>query len=407
MSVWLLLLLLPVLAFAELPPYRPYKGPIKPGLVITRDNLPQYEAELKKLLPPSKHHWYLDLGVRAGRVTMPIVPMKAWPLSRGVLEATRRYAGQARVGPHGELLGWTAGVPFPHPKTALELAWDCYPDISRACSHDDTLFACWFGLFKEDRYEKHFCWELRKKKYMGRCDIPPIPCMPEAKSRGVLSKESIVITRPHEVRGFIQLRVRYWALDKGDECYSYIPALRRIRRMTGADLTDPLLGSDCIQDDFEVWRQKLNPKMTFRVLERRDFLVPRWYTEKPSYDRRRHGPVFQVDWELRPCWVMEIMTNDPDYAYSKRVVYLDAVPIEKGGTFILYWGEEYDQRGRMWRANGQGAPSDDGRGFKNLFGWMYMNVLAHHYTIMYGDPSFPNLDPSQAFTVKGLLRRVH
>ena len=239
---------------------------------------------------------------------------------------------------------------------------------------------------------------------MGRCEVPPIPRMPEAETMGIGSKESIIVTDPHEVKGFIQLRNRYWDVEKPDDCYAYIPAIRRVRRLTGSDLTDPLLGSDCVPDDFEVWRQKMDSKMTFQILERRDFLVPCTYTEKPDYDFNKNRCCFPVEWEIRPLWILKLNVNDPGYVYSHRIMYVDSVPIEKGGTFLLYWGDEYDHKGRLWKANGQGAPSDDGKGMKNLFAWMYMNHQTDHYTVMYGHPEYPLLDPSKAFSIKGLLR---
>ena len=403
------------LGAAELPPYQKYQGPIKPGIVITKKNFDTYLPELQKLLPVSKVKWY-GMGVREGLVTMPIVKTTYVLPTKGQQEATRKYAGAARVGPNNDLLNWTAGVPFPEPRNAQEVAWNCYPTISRTSAHDDLLFISAFYLFKGTKYEKHFIWDLWDRKYRGRADIPPLGDMPEFTERGISFKESILIYEPNEVRGFIQLRIRYWDMAKADECYAYIPAIRRVRRLTGADLTDPLLGSDCVPDDFEVWRQKLDPKMKIRVLEHRDFLVPRTYVgmeNKPAYDYKKHGPCYPIEWEIRPQWVLEIMINNPDYVYSKRIIYVDAVPLDQGGSYLLYWGEEYDQKGRLWKANGQGAPAANKEGFKNLFLWMYMNCQTDHYTVMDGypayvkgfDKTFP-LKEDEAFSIKGLLKRA-
>ncbi|HLA28753.1 MAG TPA: DUF1329 domain-containing protein [Syntrophales bacterium] len=404
------------LGAAELPTYQKYEGPIKPGLVITKENFDTYLPELQKLLPTSKLKWY-GMGVKEGLVTMPIVKTTSpRAISKGQLEATKKHAGTARVGADNQLYDWTAGMPFPEPKNALEIAWNLYPLIARHDTADDLLFFSKFLLFKNTKYEKQFTWDLFNRKCRGRTDFAPLGNLPDFTERGIALRESLIIYEPNEVRGFIQLKVRYWAIDKADECYAYIPAIRRVRRLTGSDLTDPLLGSDTIPDDFEVWRQKLDSKMKFRVLERRDFLVPRIYVgieNKPAYDYKKHGSCFQVDWEIRPQWVLEIMINDPDYAYSKRVIYADATPLDQGGYTMLYWGEQYDQKGRMWRANGNSAPADSKEGFMNLFNWMYMNYQTDHYTVMDGypayvkgfDKAFP-LKEEEAFSIKGLLKRA-
>ena len=185
--------------------------------------------------------------------------------------------------------------------------------------------------------------------------------------------------------------------------------------MTGADLTDPMLGSDCVFDDFEVWRQKFNSRMKIRVLEHKDMLVPRVYIgleNKPAYDYKKHGPCFQVEWEIRPQWVLEIMLNDPDYAYSKRNVYFDAVPLDQGGEYYAYWGEQYDQKGRLWKACGM-FPGGNKKGFKGLFFAVYLNYQTDHYTVMDGvpayvkdfDKTFP-LKEDECFSIKGLLKRA-
>ncbi|MDP2725328.1 MAG: outer membrane lipoprotein-sorting protein, partial [Syntrophales bacterium] len=287
----------------------------------------------------------------------------------------------------------------------------------RSNNHDDATYPRhWFGSFKGTKYEKHFAWTILYRKYRARTDIPPLGDMPDFKDRGIAFKEAIIIYEPNEVRGFIQLRIRYWDIDKSDECYAYIPAIRRVRRLTGADLTDPLLGSDIIPDDFEVMRQKFTPKMKFKVLEQRDFLVPRIYVgmeNKPAYDFKKHGPCFQVEWELRPMYVLEIMINNPEHVYSKRMLYVDATPMDQGGSYFCYWGEAYDQKGRVWRVNGAAPRGGNKEGYINLFNWEFTNYQTDHYTVLDGypayvkdfDKAFP-LKEEDAFSIKGLLKRA-
>ena len=99
-----------------------------------------------------------------------------------------------------------------------------------------------FLLFKGSKYEKYYVWNLWNMKYRGRTELPPLGDMPDFTERGICLRESIMISEPNEVNGFIQLRNRYWDINKADECYAYIPPLRRVRRMTGTDLTDSCLG---------------------------------------------------------------------------------------------------------------------------------------------------------------------
>lgn len=394
----------------DFPPYEPYKGTIKPGVTITKENLPQYEEELKKLLPPGRHHWFFELGLKPGRITVPVQEVEFFPPKAGYRKWTERSRGKCSIGDGNELLNWEAGIPFPEPKNALEVGWNCYPEIAHATSAEDMhMKKTVLSLYNRNgKYEKHFAWLHYKKKYRGRTDIPPIPQMPEATGRGILSKESLVVIEPHEVRGFIQLRTRYWNVEDDDDSYAYLPALRRLRRLTGADVCDPMLGSDLPQDDYETWRQKLDGKMEFKLIALRDFLVPATYDERWSEDLAR-GPCFQINWEIRPCLVLDIITNDPNYMYSRRRLYVDATT---EGNWIIWWGENFDQRGRMWRALGvtpvahlRGTTPDlqKIRGFRNLWGYVITNEITHHYTIAVGDPVFFAIEP-KFFNIKTLLR---
>src|SRR3990170_3280927 len=100
----------------EIPPYQKYTGPIKPGIVITKENFDTYLPELQKLLPPSQLKW-LGMGVKEGLITMPIVKT-TFPrvFTKGQMEATRKYAGAVRVRADNRLLNFVAGIPFPEPK---------------------------------------------------------------------------------------------------------------------------------------------------------------------------------------------------------------------------------------------------------------------------------------------------
>lgn len=399
------LLLIPLnLSAKQVAGYEKYQGIIKPGVIITKENLSQYESELKKLLPPSRYYWMIELSLKKGLVTVPIQETEYFSPSPGFIAASKKNIGKCKIGPNGELLNWEAGTPFPQATIAPEIAWNCYPEVSHACSHDDLIFDASYNFYnKKGEYEKHFTWILYKKKYRGRTDIPPVPSMPEAKSKGILSKESIVVTQPHDVKGFVQLRLRYWDMKKDDAVYSYLPALRRIRRLTGSDVCDPIMGSDMPYDDYETWRQKLTPKMAFTLLGKKDFLVPATYTQMPK-DLHK-GVSYQVNWEIRPLHVLEVVTNDPDYMYSKRVLYIDAT---SEGNWTIYWGENYDQAGRLWRALGTTPPAHEtwnGKsGFRNLYGYVITNLLTNHFSNPVGDPEWRALDPAKAFSIKEILR---
>jgi len=42
-------------------------------------------------------------------------------------------------------------------------------------------------------------------------------------------------------------------------------------------------------------------------------------------------------------YIVEVLSKDPDYIYSKRVWYIDPE------TYIIHWQEIYDELGRYWK----------------------------------------------------------
>ncbi len=200
------------------------------------------------------------------------------------------------------------------------------------------------------------------------------------------------------------IRTQYLDIYKDDDVYAYIPAIRRVRRFTGSDVQDPLVGTDVITDDFACWYQKINPKMTFKSLGVKNFLTPvRWKTQKI----RKVNPFFVPEegqkWEIRPLAVLEVNINDPNYVYSKRVLYVD----KEDGLFTIYYSQMYDQQGRLFRTWNISFFWDP---VKHYMMWalaLTHNYLSDHSTsvIMDGIPNDPEMTADR-FTIRWLIGRA-
>ncbi|MDY6863023.1 MAG: DUF1329 domain-containing protein [Thermodesulfobacteriota bacterium] len=374
---------------------------VKPGVVITKKNYTQYLSELKKLLPQAIFPTQIN-GIKNGWITMPIVKKEYPPFNIEYIEASKKNLGKFNVDSGNKVIGrqsWIAGAPFPNPKTGAELAWSTY---RRAQYADDiSMFADFLLFDKNSRMERKFKWYCPKKNWVGRFAYPPIPEIPG--NNGEINwKCAIVILEPFDVRGFSMIRTRYEDIDKNDGVYSYIPAIRRIRRLTGADVTDPMLGSDCIYDDFEIWFQRITSKQTFNMREKEILFTRRYFEEKPMDAIKRN--CFQLEWEVIPVWILEIDTNDPDYAYSKRIIYI----CKEGGSFTLPYSENYDQKGRMYRTNFHvhRIVPHKGRFYHDVgYNYLYRNCINGHTTAMDQYPIWRDTNNTlKVYTFKTLLK---
>jgi len=240
---------------------------------------------------------------------------------------------------------------------------------------------------------------------MGRTFFPPTPEIP-GNNGEIIWKEAMFVFDPFDIKGFTQIRIHYEDIYRADDTFSYIPAIRRIRRLTGSDVTDPVLGSDSCYDDFEGWHEKLKPIMTFKILGVRNILMPQRCVKKPPEPFRIMN-CYQIDWEVRPCWILQIDENDPSYAYSKRIFYID----KDDGIAAIRYTENYDQKGRPWRSWAFNLLYYQLKTHLTSFdGDIYKDHISGHSSLLDMDPVDYNLDkiliPEDWFTIRGLLKKA-
>ncbi|MDY6862132.1 MAG: DUF1329 domain-containing protein [Thermodesulfobacteriota bacterium] len=391
---------------------------IKPGIVITKANYEKYKPELKKLLSPVTFTHYVN-GLKNGWITMPIVKTGDYLAPDGYLKLTASNTGKYKVGENNRLIGleekskligwpWRGGAPFPDPETGTELGWDIY--YRYACNRDEFQLHNDFNYYNNNgSMERKIVNYFFGKVFNGRCTIPPIPEIPG--NNGLVHwKVAMLVTEPFDVKGFIMLRINYEDIFKPDDVFTYIPALRRLRRLTGADVTDPMLGSDACYDDFEMWQQKFGPELVFHEPLVGNLLVNK-FTNIYDFPGRRKGWIkgncFQTDWEIRPVWIMSVDMNMSDYNYSKRVFYIE----KEDRTFLIHAEDNYDMKGRLWKgANAVGVTIQPGTRQRTWHGGMYKNHISGHTSLSDFSPIEPKLDqvriPYEFFSVKGLLRKA-
>ena len=336
-------------------------------------------------------------GIKREFITLPIINTQKYPQGKFFNSATKKYHSSCRLNKKGELVGWVAGLPFPEPNSALELMWNV---DRRNITTDQIIFYCTFRLFSKGEPERTFRWCYRNYYYTGRVYVPPIPEVPGNKGL-VRVKESMLIVDPYDVRDFCLLRARYEPLYKPDDVYSYVPAIRRVRRLTGSDVCDPVLGSDLMYDDFEGIRQRFTPNMKFKMYNK-DMLCRKHYLMNEKGIKINKDAV-QSFWEIRPIYILVVDIGDPDYMYSKRVIAVE----KQRKTAVVHGFDGYDQRGRLMRSQEAVVNAMMPKTYENAI-WRcgkFINHLTGHTTIMPFETIFadPENNPN-VFTFRYLLR---
>ncbi len=152
---------------------------------------------------------------------------------------------------------------------------------------------------------------------------------------GADGDKSIVRFRsPAEVKGVAALTHEH--PDATDDSWLYLPATKRVRRISGANKTASFQGTEFTYED-----------LSNRIVDKYDWR----FVEERALDR---------DGEPAPVYVVEAVPRDPDSGYSKLVVYLHREHwrqeridfYDRAGTLlkVLRFGEWEHLHGRFWRA---------------------------------------------------------
>jgi hypothetical protein len=216
----------------------------------------------------------------------------------------------------------------------------------------------------------------------------------------------ILVTDPFDMAGTAMMTWRFQT-DKPDTLFGYVPAIRRVRRMTPAGRSDSLFGTDFVRDDgnWTGFDGKIS-EFNWKLLGEREMLaeflsidvVKAVRNERGAWKAEDNGPekpVFGYEkngwqgaawwntkavWVKRPVWVIEGTAKNPYYNYGKMIFYIDKE------LHIGYWKEIYDRSGKYWKTNSMSAffmESEDKSFRANLIGyWRIVDEIKNHATLV-------------------------
>ena len=366
---------------------------VQPGDVIGKDNL----AAARELVGPGVA-WCVEHGM-----VMKIVPTKKVEWPRAYREATEVNSAQVRIAAdRNELQNYVAGMPFPNidvndPDAAMKIMWNYQ---YKPLLTDDVLMRdfqvpsgpmTFTSAMVPDR--EFMIGDLRRLYYNGRLFVDPKPELPNPDA--VRYKEILSpIVNPFDMKGVGQLGIRYLSAARQDDTWLYVPAIRRIRRMSTAQRSDSLFGQDTDQDSYWGFSGHI-AWSDWKLLGVRDVLGV-VHRENFRPQRCPGGADFAYcdNWEKRKAYVIEGVSKLPQYAYGKRVLYIDAE------AWIVLNSDIYDKRGELWKVwmeffsyRKQATPAskvvyDDEMGFTSA---VMIDIQMNHATIiMIPGPASPD-----------------
>ncbi|MEW6440046.1 MAG: DUF1329 domain-containing protein [bacterium] len=379
---------------------------VAPGDIVDSTNAEKVEG----LLPDSVLNWVKkgDFILTIGKLNYdpnefwPEAAVRSFELNKGKYQLSE--AGLIVEGSTGKTPEHIVGIPFPQvdlddPRAAYRLMYNrmCY--AYTLGNNYYPMRAIWVGRSGYEREVQAAFWTYPMVGYPGRS---------EEDNSDRIEKFSIVqVTAPYDIAGTNVLTWRYLD-DRQDMTYTFVPAIRRVRRMSPANRSDAYLGTDMCVDDGYGYDGKTNA-VDWMPVKKRQALVPfldenpqtlvqnkkgEWLStttikditygyEAKEWKGAPWAPT-NVPWVQRDVLVLEMKPKDPYYNYGTQYLWVDAVV-----PYLVYYKIITDRANAYWKTIVlclSGFEGADNKKVRLLQGQMYCTVddRADHATILSG-----------------------
>ena len=356
-ALLLSLTLLPQMAFSQ----EEVSEDAAPGIPFKEGDVISFETidKLKDYLPPEfwehrEYFFYEGMEIEIGPVMRDYAPASAYK------DRTEKGKGVSKIGRDGALVDWGAGQPFPSedidckgdPEAGTKIAWNFVKRWNGDGAKSNWSYTYW------DRGDQLPLY------YKGQAKVIAMAHRVEPQydaTGGDLFKNErrssvfgIEVMEPFDARGILLLTYRYKAADnardetKNDDTWVYVPDLRRTRRISRAQRSDSVQGTDFTMDDLNSFAG-IPPQYSWECLGETTVIAPMntQHMAHPYTDDYNFGPYgfsYSNDrWEVREAWIIRFDPKNDDHPYSRKDIYID-----KQATEPLY-SFAYDRKKELWK----------------------------------------------------------
>lgn len=300
------------------------------------------------LLTPTTR-WMVEQGM-----TLTVKKERPYVWPRAYKDATERYAGQVVISADGrDISNYIAGAPFPIIDTNDALAgYKIMWNHSQPPYSTDNIGASYVAhlLDSAGNVDQSFENSWRRVMWTGRLYHDPKPVIPHNPAvRHTHMWGPLILPNRH--KGLAVLEFRYIPSSAPDDTYVYSPLYRKVRRISVADRSASIWGSDYDLDSFYGFNAKIG-SWDFRVIAEKDILGvfhsgrygdPTQWCAQRDKSAGMLAALPCVTWEKRRVWVVEAvpLKRMRNYAFSKRVLYVDQE------TYGVGLAEMYDTDGEL------------------------------------------------------------
>jgi hypothetical protein len=330
-----------------------------PGVPFKEGDTLAYEQleKLKNYLPPEfwenrEYFFYEGMSIEVGPFQRP------YPNASVFDAATEKYRGQASIGKDGALVNYTAGLPFPEidckgdPDAGTKMIWN----FMKKWAGDGYLSEWYYSYWDRGEQLPLYYMGTAKFTFLTNRAEPQYEASGASLFKNDKRREAqgVEVTEPFDVRGAMIMTYRYTSADgplddaKNDDTWVYVPDLRRVRRISTAQRTDSVNGTDFTRDDLFTF-DGTPPQYTWECVGEQTVIAP-FNTRALAYPYTRdynfgpYGFSFANDvWELRDAWIIRFDPKNDDHPYSSKTIYLDKE------TYEPLYSAAYDRKKELWK----------------------------------------------------------
>ncbi len=318
------------------------RADVAPGDKINESNV----DKVKDMISPGLE-WCIRRGLP---ITVGETKRVEWP--RAYKEATEKYSAQVKLSADGlNVQNYVAGQPFPNldpndPQYPIKIMQNYeYGFVNGIDDTDLRNFDADTGSIPAKgnmSVERHFLLDhLRRLFWTGRLYVDPKPDKPNP--NGYRAQQGLYpILEPFDLKGVGALGNRYTDSSKQDDSWLYLPSLRRVRRLSTAQRSDALFGQDTDVDSYYGYAGHI-AWMEWKFLGEKEILGVAHAQNFPVKWADGVDWAFDDIWEKRKVYVIEGTSKLPQYAYSKRVLFIDKE------TWGIPYSDIYDRSGELWK----------------------------------------------------------
>jgi hypothetical protein len=327
----------------------------KPGDVISFEQIDSLKDFLPKEVWANRDFFFFEgMKLEIGPFQADYAPATVYQ------DATAKFAGQAKLGPDSSLEGYTAGQPFPmdqidckgDPDAGAKMIWNFHYRWAPQSGVSSFYYSYWDRGEELPLYYEGTGGGVQ----LSRRPEPGLLAEGGDMFRGETRKNAggAEVTAPFDARGIMLLTYRYKesdnALDKArnDDTWVYVPTLRRVRRISTAQRTDAISGTDFTLDDLFSFNGVV-PQYEWTCLGEQDVLAP-FNTKVKGYPLVKdqnfgpYGLSFANDrWDLRRAVIVRMKPRNDDHPYSRKDIYIDRQTLQPLYSFA------YDQKEELWK----------------------------------------------------------